>query len=118
MTEEIGELDSLYRRFFLNQYVPGDDGMRVSSSAYKIRKEEAGVSVDLARLSTPQEARQGGIMGMGVGELPANVPLDEGFALKHEPALNNKAHVLMIGNFTKSKCKILAKATRVIIEPE
>ena len=118
MTEEIGESDSLYRRFFSNELVPDVGGKRLASSVYKKRPHEDGVSMNLARISTPQETQRGGEVGMGVGELPARVPLGTGFTLKHDPKPDNQAHVLMTGEFKRANRKILARATRVVIEPE
>ena len=120
MTEGISELDSLYRRISPRHYVPGENGMRVSSAAYKLRGSEDGFSVNLARMSTPEETlQQGGMPRMGVGELEARIPLGMGFHLKHDPKPDNQAHVLMTGDFTRKPLRAaLAEATRIVIKPK
>ena len=118
MSEVISESDFLYRRFFRNQYVQGIDGMRVSSQAYFQRKADIGLSVNLARMSTPEDTLKGGTPEMGVGELSASVPLNNEITLEHAPETLNQAHVLMFGDFSsKSRRKLLAAATKVVLPP-
>ena len=115
----VDDTDSLYRRL-VAFYI--DSNGKVSSSAYKNRqkKPDPQPSVDLARLTTPDKSLSyGGNSGLGVGELPAKVPLDIGFNVQHEPDMQNGnfAHCVILGAHTKETCRLLADATKVILPP-
>lgn len=125
--EEIADDDQLYRRLVSFHINP--DGT-VNSAAFKLRgKPDPSLSVDLARLSTPQEtaSRTGGA-GFGVGALEASDPRSISFQVRHDPLsdshypnnplLNNPAHSLIEGENNKQRCRLLAQFTTVIIEPE
>jgi len=109
--------DDLYRR--IAPYHVKSDGI-VSSAAFRTRQNPyAAVSVDLAKLTSPQEtlsrARQ---PGFGVGSLVARVPRSLGLTVEHNPCPNNIAHSLIKGQNTKSNCRRMAEATEVIVHPD
>lgn len=111
--ETIAADDLLYRRFF--QYYIKSSG-EVSSAAFKDKKgrPDPELSVDLARLTTPERCLSLGQPGMRLGQLKAAVPLSLGLSIVHSPVADNYAHCLMIGNPTKQICRLLAEATTVV----
>ncbi len=93
----------------------------VNRGAYLFRGQaDPSISVDLARLTTPEETRQRARNPAvaGVGELPASVPLSLGFTVRHAPVEGNPAHCLIEGRTTKDFCQPLADQTRIIIAPQ
>jgi hypothetical protein len=114
--EEIADNGQLYRRLVSFHINP--DGT-INSAAFKLRgKPDPSLSVDLARLSTPEEtASRAGMPGFGVGVLEASGPRSIGFQVRHDPLPDNPAHSLIEGENTKQKCRRLAEFTTVIISP-
>ena len=116
MIENIGDSDLLYRRLAPVQVDP--DG-RANSSAYKRQSlPDQSISVDLARLTTPEQALmpvQG--RGFGLGVIEARLPRELGFAVRHDPLPENPAHCLIEGDNSREKCRRLAEATWVIRPP-
>jgi hypothetical protein len=115
----IGDDEELYRRivsFHLNS-----DGS-INSAAFKLRgKPDPHLSVELARLTTPQEcALRPGRPGFGVAVLEAQVPRSLGLRVRHDPCPPedpaNYAHALIEGNSSKENCRRLAAAS-VLIKP-
>jgi hypothetical protein len=115
--ERVDRTDDLYRRLVGFHINP--DGT-VNSAAFKLDgKPDGSISVDLARLTTPERCLAvGGKPELGVGALRAEVPLDLGFAVRHDPQPENEAHALIEGEDTKAKCRQLAEKARVIIAPK
>lgn len=112
--ETITPGDSLYRRF-LHWYLK-DDGT-ISSSAFMSRKKpDPELSVDLARLTTPEKTRASHL-DMGVAEIAASVPLDMGLTVKHAPEHDNYAHCLIMGLKTKIQCRMLAEKASIRLKP-
>lgn len=108
--------DLLYRRLHHTQIY--EDG-RVKSIAYMFdNKPEPEASVDLARLTTPEESAGRGKPGSGVGEIVTRVPRGLEFMVEHRPLPENPAHSQIEGLNTKALCLKLAEATRVIITPQ
>lgn len=108
--------DLLYRRLHHTQIY--EDG-RVKSIAYMFdSKPEPEASVDLARLTTPEESAGRGKPGAGLGEIVTRVPRDSGFTVEHRPLPENPAHSQIEGQNTKALCLKLAEATRVILTPQ
>ncbi|MBO1347137.1 MAG: hypothetical protein EBE86_006960 [Hormoscilla sp. GUM202] len=116
MPEEIVDNDQLYRR--LVSFHVNPDGT-VNSAAFKRRgKPDNSISVDLARLTTPQETlERSGKEGFGLGVLVAIEPRSQGFDVRHDPLPDNPAHSLIEGENNKRKCRLLAEATTVIVPP-
>lgn len=114
MVEAVLDDDELYRRL-AREHV-NEDGT-VNSAAYKLRgRPDLGISVDLARLTTPQQVIASHPHA-GVGVLVARVPRSMGFDVRHDPLPDNPAHCLIEGENTRAKCRLLAEATTVLIPP-
>lgn len=114
--EEVAETDLVYRRLAPDQVAP--NGV-VLSHAFKLRgKPDPSVSVDLARLTTPDETAGRGLKpGFGVGYLTAGHVRALGFTIRHDPVEGNKAHALIEGATTRLHCHLLAEATTLLIPP-
>ena len=113
--ENIEDDDGLYRRLSPDQMYP--DGT-VNSNAFKSGgKPDASISVDLAKLTTAQDAlaRGGNRPGFAVGELFARLPRDLGFSVRHHPLPDDNAHSLIEGENDRKKCRLLAETTTVVI---
>jgi hypothetical protein len=121
--EVIVDGDHLYRRLAPDTIRNG----RVNRGAYYFRGQpdpfrgqpDPSVSVDLARMTTPERTRQGARHPdqVGVGELPAHVPLGLGLTVRHAPIDGNNAHCLIEGVTTRAVCQTLADHTTIIIAP-
>jgi len=113
MPEIVLDTDEGLRRVIFNNpsYVKEDQSL--SSFAFKPRSNEAGVSVDIARFTTYQHSiidkfnyRLYSVRVQHVRELE--------FDCIHDPIEGNDSHALIIGSFTNSNCKKLARrAVRV-----
>ncbi len=119
----INDDDQLYRRLHHSWIYPDGTLKRV---AYMLNgKPDGEASVDLARLTTPEETAQRGNPGFGVGVISVRVPRALGFRVEYRPlaenpAINQKenlAHCQIEGNNTRVLCKKLAEATTPIIMP-
>lgn len=113
-TVEIDDRDEVYRRLAVSGHFYSDGS--VNSNAYKLNgKPDPEISVDLARLSTPQEslsrAQQAGFrLGvLRVAELRAL-----GLTVRHDPTPENPAHCVIEGNSSKAICRELAQKTVVV----
>ncbi len=114
--------DDLYRRLMPNGHV-AEDGKTVLLGAFLRKKQpsekhappDPELSVDVARLTTPEDTQAGAGPGFGVGRLPARVPLGMGLTIQHRPVKGNYAHALVYGLKTRGQCQDLADATTVII---
>jgi hypothetical protein len=111
--EEIAERDELYRRLSKLSHIKKNG--KVSSAAFKRNKKpENSISVDLARLTTPQEA----LARVGeerkaqfvLGVLVAGYARSIGFCVRHDPLPDNHAHSLIEGQNDGEKCSLLAEA--------
>ncbi len=111
---EIREDDCVYRRLALGAHVKPDGS--VSSNAYKLSKSpDFEPSVDLARLSTPEEClARVGRPGFGIGVLRVGDLISRGFRIRHEPTPSNRAHCIIEGNRSKETCYILAECTKLL----
>ncbi len=110
----ISDDDELYRRLYPT-YIK-DDGT-VSSAAYmdRRRRPDHSISVDLARLSTPEATQARGGSGFRIGVIRCGVARDLDFSVRHAPEVDNRAHSLIEGQNTKQKCYELARATSVVL---
>jgi hypothetical protein len=117
LPDKIADDEELYR-----QLAPGhvDPDGAVNSAAFKVRgRPDLHISVDLARLTTPELALDRAPRpGFGLGVLVARIPRSLGFSVRRDPLPDNAAHALIEGDNDKVKCRILARATRVLIRPE
>jgi hypothetical protein len=108
--------DRLYRRLPAETVRNG----KVGRGAYYFRGEpDPSMSVDLARLTTPEATRDRAPRPerFGVGEILASVPRQLGLTVKHEPTDENPAHSLIEGSPTRAICQTLADCTTIIIAP-
>jgi hypothetical protein len=114
--EEIADDDELYRRLAPGHVDP--DGS-VNSAAFKVKgRPDLHISVDLARLATPEAAlAQAPRLGFALGVLVTRVPRSLGFSGRRDPLPDNAAHALIEGDDDKAKCRLLAKATCVLVRP-
>ncbi|MGH2352505.1 MAG: hypothetical protein ACRDI2_12160 [Chloroflexota bacterium] len=114
--EEIADHDHVYRRLTPHHLRP--DGT-VNSYAFMLYGEpDPHLSVDLAKLTTPQEAASRGRRpGTGVGSFTAAVPRSVGLTVKHDPLPENVAHSLIEGATSKEQCRRLAEAVAIVIRP-
>jgi hypothetical protein len=117
MLEQIADEDILYRR--IARHAVRKDGT-VSSSAFKVRNEpDNSISVDLARLTTPEATvSRAPKPGFGVGAFAAKIPRSLGFIARHDPKDDNPAHSLIEGENTEEKCYELASKIQVLIQPD
>lgn len=112
--ERIAPDDELYRRL-----APGHLGTLTRLVYMCNGQPEGEISVDLARLTTPEESvRRARKPSGGLGVLAARAPLDLGFAVRHDPLPENFSHTLIVGENTRQKCYLLAEATRILIQPD
>lgn len=114
---DIVDDDGLYRRLAPNHL--RFDGS-VSSSAFKVGKAwDNQISVDLAKLTTPEEAvaraRRPETAGLGI--LTAGFPRGLGFTVRHDPLLENSAHTLIEGENSRQKSLRLAEEMRILVRP-
>jgi hypothetical protein len=115
--EEIQDDDHLYRRLHPTHI---DEQGIVSSAAFN--DDTGDISVDLARLTTPEESvdRAKGI-GYGLAELIASFPRQLGLLVTHDPQPDNDAHTLIQtippGNKGRRLRRDLARAATIIIFP-
>jgi hypothetical protein len=114
MSEEIVDQDALYRRLSKLSHIKKNG--KVSSAAFKRNKQpENSISVDLARLTTPQESldrvgedRKDQFI---LGVLVAGYPRSIGFYVRHDFLPDNRAHSLIEGENNGEKCNLLAENT-------
>ena len=101
-------------RFTNPGYVRQD--MTVTSFAFKLRKGESGLSVDIERLTTYSKSindpAQYRLFGVIVVEIKA-----AGVDCIHKPEVDNYAHAEIVGNITNSVSSKLAKAAVYIYYP-
>jgi len=114
--EIIEEADELHRRLFPDYVKP--DGT-VSAAVYMVSGQpDNEISVHLARLTTPVAAlRTSGRMSFGVGAIVAAVPRSLAFDVFHAPNPDDESHSIIRGENTKLKCRQLAAATTVVLQP-
>lgn len=106
--------DLLYRRLHLSSV----KDKVVTSGAYKVDGEYPWeISVDIAKaLNDPRDCLRTRPFH-GVGEVTIEDVMSLGLEVRHDPIPENNAHALIVGN-TRAKAKLLAKHTRVVIEPQ
>lgn len=108
--------DRLLRRAFFKdpQYVRED--MTVTSFAFKPRKMDTGLSVDIERLTTYeksiQDARRFRLFGVDVLSVKSL-----GLNCIYCPLEDNRAHAEIRGKFTNSICSKLAKSALLVSYP-
>ena len=118
MAEVINGEDVLYRRIAPAQML----GDTILPSAFKLGgKPDPNISVDLARLTTPTVSLnrgKPGKIGYALGEFEAEVPFRLGLVVRHDPSRSNYSHCVIEGGNTKSTCRELAKAARIVLRSD
>jgi hypothetical protein len=116
--EQIADDDLLYRRLAPFHIKP--DGS-VSSAAFKLRgRPDPGVSVDLARLTTPQATlARAPRPGFGLGVPVAGGPRALNLTVHHDPLPDNPAHAMIEGQRPDDRQapRRLAEMSRVLFVP-
>jgi hypothetical protein len=112
--EEIDDDDLLYRR--LPPFAISKETGVVISPAYDLRKNEEYISVDLARLTSEDEAL-GPKPEFGLGCIRAGDVRRLGFSVMHKPVKGDYAHASIEGTFTHSLRRKLAQATKILRYP-
>ncbi len=112
---DITGADFLYRRFPVLEepnyavFWKLENGQKKpTSAAFKTKPNEDGLSVDIAKLTTPHTTA-GDTTQFGVAEILASVPLDLNYSCVHNPQPGNDAHALIQGD-TNPIAKKLSKA--------
>jgi hypothetical protein len=115
--EPIADEDVLYRRLAQHQINPNGT---VNSSAFKRGGTfETEISVDLARLTNPQEiVSRAGRSGFRLGEFEANEPRALGFRVEHDPLPENPSHALVVGSNDQEVSRALARRVRLVVGVE
>ncbi len=110
---EILDEDWLYRR--LHAACFKKDGS-VSSVAFMTNNfPDNKASVDLARLTTPEESvNREGKGWRKLGQLQARGPRDLGLGVVHDPLDDNDAHSLFLGADSKAMCRKLSRLVDVV----
>ena len=107
-TVEITVDDRQLRRVVIDPNYIKDDG-RVTSFAFRLRKDETGLSVDVERL-TNYEAAVKDTQKYKLWALIAEVPRNLGLECIHDPVEDNNAHALIIGEIDRSVQRKLARS--------
>jgi hypothetical protein len=84
-------------------------------------KPDPSISVDLARLTTPQDSiarANKPDLDLGVVGLVAAVPLGMDLSIRRDPQPGNDAHCLIEGVSTRDQCRHLARACRLVYRPD
>ena len=112
----IDDTDNLLRRVpFTNpSYIKADGS--ITSFAFKLRKGENGLSVDVERLTT-YEASVLDRSRFRLYSLPASCPRNLGLQCLPDPLPDNAAHALITGNFTDGISRQLAQSATPVPDP-
>jgi len=114
LVETIDDGDALHRRLSLESVTAG----QVNSAAFVTNgRPDNQISVDLARLTTPEQTLRDR-RHFGIGAILAGTVRQLGFEALHAPLEANSAHALIRGENSKAKCRQLAEHTVVLIQPK
>ncbi len=117
---QIYDEDNVLRRVptFLPNYIKPDG--TVSSLAFRLRRGEDGLSVDLERLSSFSQATLGRsdfrLLRLNVGQIRNDI--NDGLDVIPDPLEDNEAHSLITGSITRGKQKQLVKISTEIFKEE
>lgn len=109
--------DELYRRLSKISHIKKNG--KISSAAFKRNKQpENSISVDLARLTTPQESlsrvgeerKEQFILGVLIAAYPRSI----GFSVRQDSLPDNLAHSLIEWENDGEKCNLLAENISLI----
>ena len=110
---DIDDEDVLFRRLARHQI--NKDGS-VNSSAFKRSGAyETEISVDLAKLTDPQQSvDRAGRPGFRLGAMAARHARSLGFRVEHDPQPDNDAHALLKGWNDQEISRALARGVRLV----
>jgi hypothetical protein len=111
--EEIFDEDDLYRRF-TDKYL--DDNGNLSSAAFQNTTGTDDMSVDLARLTTPERTALDNEI-YGVAMIKAGFARNNNQIVIHSPSVDNNAHSTVRGKKTRGIKKKLAESAYIILRP-
>lgn len=106
----IEDSDALLRRI-MSYYVK--DSRAISSAAFKLKKNETALSVDIARLTTVAECLSRGLPGQRICEVKASIVRGLGCNVTHEPEPLNHAHALITGDLNQNVREQMAAASQI-----
>jgi hypothetical protein len=110
---EILDEDWLYRRLHAACFKKDGSISSVAFMTANFPDEQA--SVDLARLTTPEESvNREGRGRRKLGQLQALGPRVLGLEVVHDPLDGNDAHSLILGANSKAMCRKLARLVEVV----
>lgn len=115
--EIVNDDDELYRRLAILHV---NDDESINSAAYKVRgKPDNDISVDLARLTTPEDsANRAQKPGFGIGVLTADIPRALELKVTHTPVEDNPAHSSIKGKNNRAISRKLAEQTKLLKKPQ
>lgn len=103
--EVIDDDDELYRRLIPTSV--GRHGGVTCGAYYRAGMQpDPEVSVNIARLSSPEATLVGGAPGSGVGVITARVVRTIGLEVRHAPVEGNYAHAVILGAMTRNHCSL------------
>lgn len=113
---EINDQDALSRRVF-KWHIRKNGNLK--PSAFKPPEDESNeLSVDLARLTTPDETlARSGRTDMGIATILAAVPRENGLAAENRPLPGHAAHSQIEGEFTLDRMTELAAGSQLTVDP-
>ncbi len=111
---KIYDTDELYRRIPLYWLKPNGDP---SSAAFQNTSGTDDMSVDLAKLTTPEETASAKV-DCGVASFYASLARKNEQEVLHTPMVENYAHSSVRGKKTKSTKRKLAKGSEIIFSPK
>jgi hypothetical protein len=119
--EEISDDDLLYRRLAPQGVEP--DGTLNNAIFMKSKppnEPDPEISVDLARLTTPEKtlAAAPPALGLGLGQLKVGDVRKLGFTVSRAPSKKNPAHCVIIGLKTSDDYDRLTEITTPVIYPK
>ncbi len=114
LVEITDENEILYRRVFYKHI----KRKRVRLEAFKLRgPHELGVSVSLARYTTPEAILARGLPGQTLVMLQAQVPFALNLKILHAPEEDDPSHCLLVGDNSDDICDQLAAACELVPRP-
>lgn len=105
----------LWRRICRNWITIDESGPRPSSAAFKRKRDEDGVSVDIASKTTPEKSIKDSV---ALASIQAIVPIRLGYPVCADPILDNPAHALIKGDISHSNRQKIAKECTWVIPPK
>lgn len=113
---EITDDDYVLRRVPTDPNYIKDDGS-ITSFAFRTRKGENGLSVDVEKLSSYEKATLGSnrfrLVKLNVGQIRHDI--NDGLDVIHDPLPDNTAHALIKGKISRGKRSSLVKIAQEVL---